>query len=260
MRPLIFITLLAISLISASGDCSNILKCSEALLQNGRKAMALMEDQSKDLNQILSGYFSNPKHGKLSSKDGQTVTVSLAEENDVENVTELIHLAFEVWKMKGLDLSPMHQTPEQTRKHLLGKGLVLKDSQQKIIGTVSFDIGSIETSTDKYLFYEGAQEPVPYRRNSDQKISQSRFLIFKKLAIHPDISRSGLGRSVLKMAETMTRDLNLDGVLLETVQDADWLYDWYANEDYQTIGFYTYPSRPLETVLMLKVLKTEGRR
>lgn len=222
--------------------------------------MANMEDQSKDLNQTLSGYFSNLEHAKLNSRDGQFFSVALATENDVGNVTELIHLAFEVWKMKGLDLSPMHQTTEQTRKHLLGKGLVLKDSQQQIIGTVSFDIGAIETNANKYLFYEGAQEPVPYRRNSELNISKTRFLIFKKLAIHPNVSRSGLGRSVLKMAEQMASDLNLDGVVLETVQDADWLYDWYANENYQTIGFYTYPSRPLETVLMLKPFKNEGRR
>lgn len=253
MRPPIFTILLAVSLCSATGLSSISSKCTEALLQNDRKAMALMEDQSKDLDQILSGYFADPANGGLKSKDGQTFIVTLAGESDVEDVTELIHLAFEVWKTKGLDLSPMHQTPEQTRRHLSGKGLVLKDSQQKIIGTVSFDIGIIETSADKHLFYQGAQEPVPYLRNSELHISKSRFLILKKLAVHPGIARSGLGRSVLKMTEKMARDLDLDGVLLETVRDADWLYDWYANEEYQTIGFYTYPSRPLETVLMVKV-------
>jgi hypothetical protein len=247
----------ALSLTSINGDCANIFKCS-ATLQKGRKAMSYIEDQSKNLNKLLIEYFADSENRKINLKSGQAVIISMAEEDDVETVTELIHLAFEVWKKKGLDLSPMHQTLEQTQKHLVGKGLILKDSQQKIIGTISFDIAFIKTSNDKYLFYEGDQNPIPYQRNSNLNISNSRFLVFKKFAIHPNSSRIGLGLLVLKMAEQMAHDLKFEGVILETVQEANWLFDWYKNENYQTIGYYTYPSRPIETLLMLKMFKNEG--
>lgn len=80
------------------------------------------------------------------------------------------------------------------------------------------------------------------------------------LATHPGMARSGLGTSILRFAENLALALKLDGVVLETVKETQWLYDWYTNENYQTIGIYHYPSRPIETVLKLKMIGAERCR
>lgn len=258
MRPLIFTTLLAISLASASGDCSNFLKCSEALLQNGRETMVAENNESRDLSQILSEYLANPKNGRFLLKGGKQLTATIGSDKDVEAVTKLIHEAFAIWKVDGLDLGPMHQTIEQTKGHLVGKGLVLRDGEQRPVGTVSFDFATIETTSDQHLFYVDNQPLIPYRKLSSVSLKNHRFLIIKRIATHPDTGRSGLGTSILRFAENLALALKLDGVVLETVKETQWLYDWYTNENYQTIGIYHYHSRPIETVLKLKMFSDES--
>jgi predicted N-acetyltransferase YhbS len=210
-----------------------------------------------NIEQILSQFLSNSLNSKLILKNESKVFVATANTEDIEPVTQLIRNAFEVWKQKGLDLSPMYQTSAQTQKHLIGKGLVVKDENSNIIGTVSFEIGRIQPTLNKNMFYEGDQESVPYSREFDLALTDAKFLIFKKIAVHPNLSRTGLGKAILHMAEVIAHQYHFDGILLETVQDADWLYDWYLNEDFKIIGTYTYPSRPLQTVLMLKSFEKE---
>ena len=252
MRLLTYTPLLAISLSPAIGDCSNFSKCSEVLFQTGRDPMVAEKNESNALSQILNEYLVNPENGRFELKGGQQLTATVGSDKDVEVVTKLIHEAFAIWKVDGLDLGPMHQTIEQTKGHLVGKGLVLRDRDQIAVGTVSFDIATIETISDHHLFYVDNQPLIPYRKLSNVDLNNHRFLIIKRIATHPGISRSGLGTSVLRFAENLALALNLDGVALETVKETQWLYDWYTHKNYLTIGTYQYPSRPIETVLKVK--------
>ncbi len=214
--------------------------------------MPVEKNPSKDLSEILNEYLERPEHGSFVLKDGQILTTSLASENDAEDVTNLIHRAFAIWKVYGLDLGPMHQTVEQTRCHLVGKGLVIKDQFDKAVGTVSFDFAIIETTTENHLFQVDGQPLIPYRKLNDLELKNNRFLVVKRIATIPDSGRSGLGKSILRFAENLARTLKMDGVVLETVKEVRWLYEWYKTESYQTIGIYQYPGRPLETLLMHK--------
>ena len=149
----------------------------------------------------------------------------------------------------------MNQSVDQTIKHLVSKGLVLKNSNHEVVATLSFDLGRIKSQGKQHLFFEGDQEVVPYQSSSDLIFNDANLLIFKKLAVHPKYANSGIGKAILKKVEEMAIEYNFDGVLLETVEDADWLYNWYLNENFSPIGHYTYPSRPLVTVLMFKPRK-----
>lgn len=218
--------------------------------------MPVETNQSKDLTEILNEYLERPAHGSFILKDGQSLTASLASDCDVEDVTNLTHKAFAIWKEHGLDLGPMHQTTEQTRSHLVGKGLVIKDQFDKAVGTVSFDFSTIETTTENHLFQVDSQPLIPYRKLTDLELMNNRFLIVKRIATIPNTGRSGLGKSILRFAENLARSFKMDGVVLETVKEAQWLYDWYKNESYQTIGIYQYPGRPIETLLMYKKVQS----
>lgn len=247
-----------ITVCSMSGNYTNILRCSKVLFQTVEEIMVADNYESKNLSQVLSQYLAHLENRYFILKNGQYITTTIGSEKDVKVVTKLIHEAFSIWKSDGLDLGPMHQNIEQTKGHLVGKGLVFRDGEKKVVGTVSFDFAAIETVSDQHLFCVNNQSPIPYQKLSSVKLQDHRFLIIKRIATHPRIVRSGLGTSILHFAENLALTLKLDGVALETVKETQWLYRWYTKESYQTIGLYHYPSRPINTVLKIKMFNDEN--
>lgn len=173
---------------------------------------------------------------------------------DVSKVTGLIHDAFSIWKEQGLSLGPMYQTDEQTSAHLMGKGYVVENLQGELSGTFSFDEGAVQRrGKAKIRFTEGV-DSVDYSRVSDAKtfIPSGRLLVFKKAAVKRDTANSGLGAKLYALAEKIARGNGYSGMLLETVKEAGWLYDWYVRLGFKAIGFYRYPGRQVDTILMIK--------
>ncbi len=76
-----------------------------------------------------------------------------AVEKDFSSTTELIHEAFGIWKKQGLNLKPIYQTIEETKKHLLRKGCVVENSQLKLVATFSLEKGLIKTGVNNSIEY-----------------------------------------------------------------------------------------------------------
>lgn len=64
--------------------------------------------------------------------------------------------------------------------------------------------------------------------------------------------QKGLGRELYNIAEQFSRDHGYDGVILETVKEAAWLYDWYLNMGFEVHGSHQYPGSTLQTLLLIK--------
>ena len=180
------------------------------------------------------------------------VTIRNALESDVTPVTELIHRSFQVWAQAGLRLGPMFQTDAQTSSHLLGKGVVALDQNDKIVGTFSLDDGFIAINSDRNIdFQEGAAITI-FQVTAPAEIRSGKYLVFKKLAVCPSIGRSGLGLHFYQMAEKEARSAGYVGVVLETVREAQWLFHWYEKLGFLVIGTNRYPGSPIDTLLMIK--------
>ena len=194
-----------------------------------------------------------PAESSLELPSGVRYSIRPALEADAREVTKVIHDAFEVWKEIGLTLGPMLQTIEQTKKHLKGKGVIAQDSRGVIVGTFSLDEGAVALRGDGLIdFIEGEDAFVFIATDTALKTPGGKLLVFKKAAVVRDKAHHGLGTHLYALAEKLARDNGYSGMILETVKEAGWLYDWYIRLGFRPIGKYCYPGR-VDTILMIKL-------
>lgn len=192
---------------------------------------------------------------QLTLKDGTKVNVRAATGKDVGAVTELIHHAYGYWMDEfGLKLSPQTQSAEKTEKHLVGLGFVATDDAGQVVATFSSDEVKItETPEALDVKFRFANDRVSYTKaeNLNTPIN-GRYLEFKKFATDPSISKQGLGKQLYLMAENYARANGFDGVVLETVYECRWLYEWYLEMGFQVVGKHRYPGSKLDTLILVK--------
>jgi len=184
---------------------------------------------------------------------GKVFTVRTAREADVPQVTKVIHDAFEVWKAQGLTLGPMLQTDAETRGHLIGKGAVATDSSGSIVGTFSLENGALgRIPNGSVEFAEGDESNAYLPAEPLMPLPSGRMLVFKKAAVKREQANSGLGRRLYGLAEDAARKNGCAGMILETVKEARWLYEWYVRLGFKMIASYRTPGRQIDTVVMIK--------
>jgi predicted N-acetyltransferase YhbS len=194
----------------------------------------------------------------LTTKSKATFSIRPGTPEDVPEATLLIHEAFEMWKQEGLKLSPMYQSEETTAKHLVTQGYVVHDHAQNMVGTFSLDSSRLTIDSEAIAVFREGTSAMPLNftlleagkafANCDNKL-----LVFKKAAVRPVHSNQGLGRAMYEFAENFGKQNGYDGIVIETVQNAEWLYRWYLDLGFTPIGKYIYPSSAVETILMIKI-------
>jgi len=189
--------------------------------------------------------------------NGSQFKVRPATSEDIGTVTDVIHNAFGVWQEKGLNLKPMYQTDADTARHLIGKGFVVENSKGEIIATFSLEVGSITKNEGGVEFIEGGAAPSAFLPSSNEPIDLPHVVIFKKLAVKRQYAGLGLGSYLYNFAESLGRKDGYSAIVLETVESADWLYQWYLKLGFRTVGTYIYPKSQVKTSLMYKPLERE---
>ena len=119
--------------------------------------------------------------------------------------------------------------------------MVLENESSHIVGTFTFEDVKISFSSDVIkAAFSNPTDQVDYAlKNTGSNISSidGNYLVFKKLAIDPSLQKTGLGRKLYDFAEEYGRNKNYKGMVLETIIEAKWLYEWYIN-----CLLYTSPS------------------
>lgn len=178
-----------------------------------------------------------------------------AAEKDVSPTTELIRSAYSYWVENGVVVLPATQSTEKTRSHLLdGRGFVATDDMGNIRATFSLDNVDLVVQTDSITAKaEYADTGIAYVGTpSGNQAIDGRYLEFKKLAVDRSLGRQGIGHALYMVAEDYARTHGYDGVILETVKEATWLYDWYIGLGFKVYGKHVYGSSGLETLLLVK--------
>lgn len=205
---------------------------------------------------LLGGFMSSPTFDIPKTKiEGKTpLTLRAAKEKDVAPTTDLIHSAYGYWVDNGVKVSPATQSVEKTRSHLSGGlGFIATDANGEIKATFSLDeaqIGGSETAVIVQTKYVKSQ--IEFIRVDGMLPISGRYLEFKKLAVAPELFGQGIGRTLYDIAEEYARTRGYDGVVLETVKEATWLYDWYIGMGFKVVGKYVYPNSKFETLLLAK--------
>jgi hypothetical protein len=200
------------------------------------------------------------KNAVVALPNGAKLSVRPGVAEDVSKVTTLIHDAFSIWKERGLDLGPMHQTDEQTAAHFVSDGYVAVDSKGALAGTFSLEEGAVRPAGKTKLRFTEGGKTVEYSRLAGAKgaLPSGPLLVFKKAAVKRGAANSGLGTELYALAEAAARENGYAGMILETVKEAGWLYDWYVRIGFKQIGSLRYPNRSIDTVLMIKPFR--GRK
>lgn len=170
--------------------------------------------------------------------NGSLLSIRRARRDDVGELTALYHDAYSVWKEQGLRFGPMYQSEASTAAQLEGRVYVAAETDGRLAGSFALDENG--AALLEYL-------DVPH------SVPAGRLLSFKKAAVVRRRARSGLGARLYERAEEIGRAEAFRGMILETVEDARWLVEWYRRLGFTTLGSYRYPDMKIDTVLMVKL-------
>ena len=205
---------------------------------------------------ILGGLMSTPafKIPNFTLNGSTPLKIRAAKEKDVIETTELIRSAYSYWVENNVIVSPATQSVDKTRSHLLeGRGFVAIDSTGVTRATFSLDNIYLKVRNETFTAHaEHAAKDIDYERISSELIVDGRYLEFKKLAVDRDLGEQGIGRSLYDVAEEYARSNGYNGVILETVKEATWLYEWYLRMGFKVYGKHIYEGSKLETLLLVK--------
>lgn len=155
------------------------------------------------------------------------------ESDSLEELTELLHLAYAGHAQAGRMFFACHQNVDDTRRRI-SRGecwLALRDN--KITGTV--------TLTPAHRFPDGY--PAPPGAG-----------MFQQLAILPNLRGRGLGNALLELAENRLRELGSPAAALDTSSLATDLIQWYERRGYARAGTWKWSVTNYESVVLGKVL------
>jgi len=178
-----------------------------------------------------------------------------ATKEDVSSTTDLIRAAYGYWVENGVAVAPATQSAEKTRSHLLnGLGFVATDDTGSVRATVSLDnVNLVVGPSSAIAKAEHAKTEISYTATaSENQDIEGRYLEFKKLAVDPAIGRRGIGHALYMIAEDYARTHGYDGMILETVKEATWLYEWYRELGFKVYGSHVYGGSGLATLLLIK--------
>lgn len=192
--------------------------------------------------------------------DHSTLLVRKAVREDTAAVTALIREAFSYWPTQGVFVSPARQTDEKTWGHLARGGYVFVEAKSPSVplATVTaypISLAHNPATREWNLDMQDKSAPVAYDARADvqQPADHARYsmLLFEKLAVQPTLAQRGIGTAIYHMIESVARSRHADGLAIETVAEATWLYQWYSRLGFQVIGSFRYPESVFNTLLMI---------
>ena len=158
-------------------------------------------------------------------------------------------------KVKTLEAE---QTPDQTAGHLLKQGYAVNDQAKRLAGTFSLDDAYLEMHRHLLWFTEGKAPAIPYIFTQDtlaaEKLKLDQYLVFKKLAIRPDLQKLGIGSQMYQAIEGEARTQAYCGLLVEVNPALEYVYEWFLKLGFQSIATYQAPGSESGSHLLVKHL------
>lgn len=81
-----------------------------------------------------------------------------------------------------------------------------------------------------------------------------KVLEVKRLCVHPEFQKRGLGKRLLRFAEEEARRRGCERVRLDTAKPFHALVDWYRRQGYSIVGEMRFPTVDYDSVLLEKRL------
>lgn len=155
--------------------------------------------------------------------------------DDLGELTELIHRAYAALGRMGLNFTGVDQSIEVTAERCAdGEAWVVIDSEGALIGTAT-------------LTFPAVDDYCRYFRDPAQ-------LVLNQVAIHPDVQGQGIGRRLVEHLEARARELGYRSIALDTAEPATHLVDWYRRLGYEPLGYHQWHEKRYRSIVLRKVL------
>ncbi|WP_432114721.1 GNAT family N-acetyltransferase [Streptomyces sp. S1] len=156
--------------------------------------------------------------------------------DSVEDLTRLLHRAYAAHAASSLRFFASYQSVDDTR-HRLGEGecWVAWNKGGEMVGTVTV--------------------AAPFSAPAGYPVHQSAGS-FWQLAVDPSGRGRGLGRRMVKLAESRARARGLPRMVIDTSADAGELVSWYRRHGYVPVGMWRWSVTNYDSVVLGKALGT----
>jgi len=154
----------------------------------------------------------------------------------IDEMTELLHVAYAALAKQGLHFVASHQTSEFTRNWLSKPGEThLAFQGNQLVGTVTL------------LFPKADSEVMWFRKEN--------IYTFHKFAVSPELQGQGLGSYLLEKVESRARELGAVEIALDTSEKALQLIAMYEKRGYRFIQHIQWSAVNYRSVVMSKSLR-----
>ena len=171
---------------------------------------------------------------------GPQVTVRLWQPTDsIEQLTDLLHRAYQSLAAMGLNFTAVDQSPQDTRDIIAGGECYVALVDGRIVGTCLLKTGKTShTQGSPWLDH-------PLVLSHDQ------------LAVDPDLPAMGISRALHELVEQRAKELGAAQVALDTAEPATHLVRLYQWRGYRIVDTAYHIHTNYRSVIMCKRLRDD---
>jgi len=159
--------------------------------------------------------------------------------DDVEELTELIHRSYEALGRLGLDYVATTQSSEVTRQRMEGGVTWVAWWESKMVGTVT-------------IYPPGKMDGCPYYLEETPAV-------FGQYAVEPEWQDMGIGTQLLEMAEQSAREMGATYLACDTSDQAEDLINLYEGWGFTKVGTADWrPKVNYTSVVLARQLQEVG--
>lgn len=166
----------------------------------------------------------------------------LTEDDDVDEITAMLHEAYEPLAAGGMRFVASHQDSAMTRRRLDQGDTIVAVDQGRIVGIVTL---ARADATGGAPFYDAPG-----------------VASFGQFAVRPSHQRRGIGRTLLGLVEDRARELRVQCLALDTSEHAADLIAFYQSLGFHVVAFHRWSTVNYRSVIMAKDLaggRSHGR-
>ena len=164
--------------------------------------------------------------------DDKLTIRKLSDTDSLDDLTELLHRAYQSLADMGLKYVATHQTVDITRKRLKIGTCFVAEFDGRIVGTV---------------LYRGPGQPKGcefYERLDIAHVSQ--------MGVEPELQRGGIGAELMRHAEATAARDGASELSLDTAETAKHLIEWYERLGYRFVDYIDWEVTNYRSVIMSK--------
>ncbi len=173
----------------------------------------------------------------LTQRHGRSVNVRyrfLAETDDINAITELLHRAYAPLAQAGLHYVASHQSTDVTRRRLDKGDTIVAVADGGIVGTVTL---ARTSSTRGSSFYD-----------------RPDVASFGQFGVDPAFQGTGVGSTLLALVEALAVERGVGELALDTSEQAEHLIRFYTSRGYRFVECVRWPDVNYRSMILAKAL------